>query len=78
MDNSDEERASKSYDQYIQAKIMLPDQKVEKLLVKVRKRIKHDDTITGEGHYNSMHKKSTYEVDYPDGMTELLIDNMID
>ena len=43
----------------------------------VRKRIKYDDTSTGEGNYNAMHDKSLYEVEYPDGMTEQLAANII-
>ena len=36
VDNSDEERAADSYDQYIGAEVVIPDQKSEKLMMKVR------------------------------------------
>ena len=62
IDNSDEERAANSYYQYIGAEVVLPDQKGEKLMGKVRKRVRYDDTSTGEGNYNSMHDKYLYEV----------------
>ena len=41
---------------------MLPDLKVDKLMGEVRKRIRYDDTSTGEVNYNAMHDKSLYEV----------------
>ena len=41
---------------------MLPDCKVEKLMEKVVKRVRYDDTSTVKGHYNAMHDKSLYEV----------------
>ena len=44
---------------------------------KVRKRVRYDDTSTGKGGYNSMHDKSLYEVEYPDGTTEQLSANII-
>ena len=75
--NCDEERAANSYDQYIGAEAMLPDRKGEKIMGKVMKRVRYDDTITGEGNYNDMHDKSLYEVEYPDGTTEQLLDNII-
>ena len=36
------------------------------------KRVRYDDTSTGEGNYNAIHDKSLYEVEYPDGTTEQL------
>ena len=61
---------------------MLPDQKIEKRMVKSKKRIKYYDIITGEGHYNDMTEKYVYVVEYPDGTTEqieakILAENMI-
>ena len=56
---------------------MLPDRKGEKLMGKVRKRVRCDDTSTGEGNYNAMHDKYLYEVEYPDGTTEQLAANII-
>ena len=56
---------------------MLPDWKGEKLMGKFRKRVRYDDTSTGEGNYNAMHDKSLYEVEYPDGTTEQLAANII-
>ena len=56
---------------------MLPDQKGEKLMGKVRKRIKYDEINTGESYYNAMHNKSVYEVEYPDGAMEILTANII-
>ena len=44
---------------------------------KLRKSITYYDTITGEGNYNSMHEKSLYEVEYPDGTTDQLASNII-
>ena len=46
-------------------------------MVKVRNCIKYDDIFKREGHYNVMHNKSVYEVDYPDGMKEQLSSNII-
>ena len=56
---------------------MLPDWNGEKLMVKVRKRVIYDDTSTGEVNYNAMQDKSLYEVEYPDGTTEQLADNIV-
>ena len=56
---------------------MLPDKKGEKLMGKVRKRVRYDDTSSGKVNYNAMHDKSLYEVEYPDGMTEKLAANII-
>ena len=58
MDNSDEERAANSYDQYIGAEVIPPDLKGEKLMGKVSKRIKYVDISTREGQYIAIHKKS--------------------
>ena len=44
---------------------------------KVRKRVRYDDPSEDEGDYNSMHDKSFYEVEYPDGTTEQLAANII-
>ena len=54
IDNSDEERAANSYDQYIGAEVVLPDQKGEKLMGKVRELVRYDDTRTGKVNYNAM------------------------
>ena len=56
---------------------MLPDRKDEKLMGKVRKGVKYDDILTGEGHYNATHDKSEYEVKYPDGSTEQMVDKIL-
>ena len=56
---------------------MLPDWKGEKLMGKVRKRVRYDDTITGEGNYIAMHEKYLYEVEYPDGTTDKTEANII-
>ena len=44
---------------------------------KVRKRVRCYDPSEGEGDYNSMHDNYFYEVEYPDGTTEQLADNII-
>ena len=44
---------------------------------KVSKRVRYYDISTGGGDYNAMHDKSLYEVEYPDGITEQLADNII-
>ena len=49
---------------------MIPDRKGEKLMGEVRKRVRYNETSTGEGNYNAMHGKSLYEVEFPDGTTE--------
>ena len=49
----------------------------KKLMGKVRKRVRYDDTITGEVSYNAIHDKYLYEVEYPDGTTEKLAANII-
>ena len=77
IDNSDEERAPNSYDQYIGAKVVLPDWNGEKLMGKIRKRVRYDDTCTGKFNYNAMHEKYLYEVEYPDGTTEQLSANIL-
>ena len=56
---------------------MLPYRKGEKIMRKVRKRIKYDEWSTGKVNYNTMHDKSLYEVEYPDGTMEKLEDNII-
>ena len=77
IDNSDKERAANSYDQYTGAEFLLPDRKGEKLMGKVRKRVRYDDIITGEGNYNAIHDKPLYEFEYPDGTTEQLAANIL-
>ena len=77
IDNRGEEREANSYDQYIGAEVVLPDQKGEKLMGKVRKRVIYDYTITCEGNYNYMHDNYICEVKYPDGTTEKLAANII-
>ena len=77
IDNSDEDRAAKSYEKYIGAEVVPPDRKDKKLMGKVRKRVKYDVSSTGEGNYNPMHDKSLYEVEYTDGTTEQLVANII-
>ena len=46
IDNIDEEMAANFYDQYIGDEVVLPDQKCEELMGKVRNRIKYDDIRT--------------------------------
>ena len=77
LDNSDEERADNSYDQCIGPEVVLPDRKGEKLIGKVRKRVRYDDASKGEGNYNAMNDKYLYEVEYTDGSTEKLAANII-
>ena len=62
IDNSDEERAENSHDQYIGYEVVLPDRKGEKLMGEARKCVKYDESSTGEGNYIPMHDKSLYEV----------------
>ena len=50
---------------------MIPDLKGDRRMGKVRKCVRSDDTITGEGSYNEMHEKSLYEVEYPYGTVAL-------
>ena len=76
IDNSDEDRAANYYDQCIRDEVVLHDQKGERLMVKVSKCVRCDDTSTGEGNYNSMHDKSLYEVEYHDGTIEQLTSNI--
>ena len=56
---------------------MLPDSKGDKLMGKVRKRVRYDDKSTGEGNYNAMNDKSLYEIEYPDGTAEQMAANII-
>ena len=61
---------------------MLPDWKGEKLMGESRKRVRYDDTSTGEGNYNAVHDSYVYEFEYPDGTTEqleayILAENML-
>ena len=44
---------------------------------KVRKRVRYYYRSIGEGNYNSIHDKSLYELQYPDGTTEQLDSNII-
>ena len=69
--------AANYYDQYIGGEFVLPYQKGEKIMRKVGKRVRYDDTSTGEGNYNAMHDKYIYEVEYTYGTTEQLADNII-
>ena len=77
IDNSDKERASISYDQYIASEVVILDGKGERLMVKVRKRVRHEGTSSGKYNYNAMHDKSLYEVEYTDGTTEKFEANII-
>ena len=56
---------------------MIPDLKGDKIMGDVRERVRYDDTSTGEVNHNTMHEKSLYEVEYPDGTTEKLAANII-
>ena len=56
---------------------MLPNQKSDKIFDRVSKRVRYDDTSTGEGNYNAVHDKSLREVEYPDGIMEQLAANII-
>ena len=56
---------------------MLPNRKGEKLIGKVRKCIKDEESSTGKGNDNPMHDKSLYEIEYPDGTTEKLAASII-
>ena len=60
IDNSEEERTTNSYDQFIGAEVFLTGRKDEKLMGKIRKNINYDDISTVEGQYNTMHNKSVY------------------
>ena len=77
IDNSDEERVSNSYDQYIGDEVVLPDQKSDKLMGNVGKHVIYDDTSAGEVNYNAIHDKYLYEIEYTDGTTEQLAANII-
>ena len=57
---------------------MLHDRNDKKITGKSRKHIKYDYTIKVECHYNDMHGKYLYEVDYPDGKNEQVTDNIIE
>ena len=48
IDNSDEESTANYYYQYIGAEVVPPDWKGEKIMGKVRKRVRYDDKSTGE------------------------------
>ena len=50
-------------DQNIRSEVVPPDRNGEKLMGKVNKRVRYDDTNTGECNYNAMHDKSLYEVE---------------
>ena len=77
IDNSEKQRAANSYDQYIGTEVVITDRNGEKLMGKVSKCVRYDDTSTGKGNYNALHDKSLYEVEYPDETTEQLADNKI-
>ena len=77
IDNSNEERAANSFEQYIGDEVVLPDRKGDKIMDKVSKRVRYYDTSTGEGNYNAMHDKSLCEGEYPDGIMEQLAANII-
>ena len=77
IDNSDEERAANSYDQYLGVEVGIPDRKGEKLMGKVKKLVRYDDTSIGKGDYNVICDKSLYDVEYPDGTMEKLAANII-
>ena len=53
----------------------LPTAADEKLMARVRKKIRSDDR--NEGKYNPMHDSSTYEVEFSDGPTEEVTANVI-
>ena len=55
IDNSDEERADNSYDQYIVYEVVLHDRKGEKMIGNVKKHVRYDETSTGKGNYNAIH-----------------------
>ena len=62
---------------YIGDGVVLTDRKGEKLLGKVRKCIKYDDTITKYVHCHSMNDKYVHGVYYHDGTTEHMKANII-
>ena len=69
IDNCDGKRLANYYDQYIGAEDVLPDQKGEKKMEKVRKCAKYHGSDIVEGNYNPMHENYFYGVEYPDGTT---------
>ena len=56
---------------------MLPDRQGEKIMGKVRKHVRYDNTGTGKGNYNTMHDNYLYKLEYPCGMAEKLAANII-
>ena len=77
IDNSGEERAANSYDQYIRDEVVLHYWKGGNIMGKVGKRVRYDEISTSKGNYNDMHDKYLYEVEYPNGRTEQLAANIM-
>ena len=72
----DAESEADTYDQFIGAEIALPNAADEKLMAKVRKKVRSDNHNDGK-NYNPILDSSVYEVQFSDGTTEEIAANVI-
>ena len=72
----DAESEADTYDQFIGADIALPNAADEKLMTKVRKKVRSDNRNDGK-NYNPIFDSSVYEVQFSDGTMEEIAANMI-
>ncbi|GFH56846.1 hypothetical protein CTEN210_13322 [Chaetoceros tenuissimus] len=72
----DAETESDTYDKYIGAEISLPNAADNKLMAKVRRKVKSND-LNEDANYNPILDNSIYEVQFSDGSTEEISANVI-
>ena len=72
----DAESEADTYDKYIGAEVVLPNAADEKLMARVRKKIRSDDRNDGK-KYNPILDASVYEVQFSDGTTDEIAANVI-
>ena len=78
VDQSNAENQVNTYDSYVGAEVCIPDEKGQKLMARVSKRMKDSDGVAvGQHHENPFMDTSVYEVKYPDGSTAELQANII-
>jgi len=65
-----------SYDKFVGVDVILPNSADQKLMARVRRKIKSDDRNSAN-YYNPLRDHSVYEIEFPDGTTDEIEANLI-
>ena len=77
MINSENARAeADTYDKYVGVDVILPNSADQKLMARVKKKVKSDDR-NDPRFYNPLRDHSLYEIEFPDGTTDEVEANLI-